>query len=76
MISAISYRGPDERGIFADDRAGLGHARLSIIDLVTGQQPMANADQTAFLSFNGEIFNYVELRQELIGRGHLIRNSL
>jgi asparagine synthase (glutamine-hydrolysing) len=70
MISAISHRGPDEQGLFVDDRAGLGHARLSIIDLVTGHQPMANADRTVFLSFNGEIFNYVELRQELIARGH------
>jgi asparagine synthase (glutamine-hydrolysing) len=70
MISAISHRGPDDQGIFVDDKVGLGHARLSIIDLVSGRQPMANADQTIFVSFNGEIFNYVELRQELIDRGH------
>ena len=70
MISAIAHRGPDEQGLYFDDEAGLGHARLSIIDLATGRQPMANADRTIFLSFNGEIFNYVELRQELIERGH------
>ncbi len=70
MISAMSHRGPDEQGIFVDDGVGLGHARLSIIDLATGRQPMANADRTVFLSFNGEIFNYVELREELIARGH------
>ncbi|MGB9116361.1 asparagine synthase (glutamine-hydrolyzing) [Bradyrhizobium sp.] len=70
MISAISHRGPDERGVFVDRGTGLGHVRLSIIDLATGRQPMANVDRTVFLSFNGEIFNYVELRQELIARGH------
>jgi asparagine synthase (glutamine-hydrolysing) len=70
MISAIAHRGPDAQGFFLDERAGLAHARLSIIDLASGQQPMANADQTVFLSFNGEIFNYLELRQELIARGH------
>lgn len=70
MIAAVSHRGPDERGIFVHHGTGLGHARLSIIDLATGRQPMANSERTIFLSFNGEIFNYVELRQELIARGH------
>ena len=75
MISAMSHRGPDEQGIFVDDGVGLGHARLSIIDLATGRQPMANADRTVFLSFNGEIFNYVELREGIASRLTLIPRS-
>jgi asparagine synthase (glutamine-hydrolysing) len=70
MIGAIAYRGPDAQGFFVGEEVGLGHARLSIIDLASGQQPMANADQTVWLSFNGEIFNYIELRNDLIARGH------
>ncbi len=75
MIDAIRHRGPDAQGVFADETAGLGHARLSIIDVAHGQQPMANGDQTIWLSFNGEIFNYVELRAELIARGHRFRTD-
>ncbi len=67
------HRGPDELGIYLDDRAGLAHARLSIIDLASGQQPMSNPDGTLWLSFNGEIFNYLELREELIALGHRFR---
>jgi len=69
MIGAIAHRGPDAQGFFLDDEIALGHARLSILDLAAGQQPMANADKSVWLSFNGEIFNYVELRDELIARG-------
>jgi hypothetical protein len=65
MIGAIRHRGPDEFGVYRDERAGLGHARLSIIDLATGQQPLSNEDGTIWIVFNGEIFNYVELRAEL-----------
>lgn len=67
------HRGPDELGIYLDDRAGLAHARLSIIDLASGQQPMANTEETLWISFNGEIFNYLELRDELISLGHTFR---
>src|SRR5437763_10082447 len=70
MVDAIGHRGPDARGVVVRDGVGLGHARLSIIDLSSGQQPMANADGTVIVSFNGEIFNYLELRDELIARGH------
>ena len=70
MTDAVRHRGPDDAGLYLDGRVGLGHARLSIIDLSGGQQPMANADGTVWVSFNGEIFNYVELREELIARGH------
>ncbi|MCA9605086.1 MAG: asparagine synthase (glutamine-hydrolyzing) [Myxococcales bacterium] len=69
MASAMRHRGPDELGIYRDARAGLAHARLSIIDLATGQQPMSSADGTLHVSFNGEIFNYVELREELVAQG-------
>ncbi len=70
MASAIYHRGPDEFGIYRDDRAGLAHSRLSIIDLTTGQQPMSDESETAWIIFNGEVFNYVELREELVALGH------
>jgi asparagine synthase (glutamine-hydrolysing) len=73
MIGALRHRGPDEFGIYRDHEAGLGHARLSIIDLATGQQPLSNETDTLWVTFNGEIFNYVELREELEARGHRFR---
>ena len=75
MVGAIAHRGPDDRGVFVDDNVGLGHARLSIIDVASGAQPMANADGTVHVAFNGEIFNYVELRADLIARGHRFRTE-
>jgi asparagine synthase (glutamine-hydrolysing) len=73
MAGMLRHRGPDEFGIYRDALAGLAHARLSIIDLSTGQQPLSNEDGTIWLVFNGEIFNYVELREELIAKGHRFR---
>ena len=70
MLAMIRHRGPDEFGIYLDGPVGLGNARLSIIDLSTGQQPISNEDGTLWIVFNGEIFNYVELRPELEARGH------
>ena len=70
MLAMIRHRGPDQFGIYCDGRVGLGSARLSIIDLNTGQQPIPNEDGTLWIVFNGEIFNYVELRPELEARGH------
>ncbi len=70
MINIIRHRGPDEFGAFFDDRCALGQARLSIIDLSTGSQPLSNEDGTLWISFNGEIYNYVELRPELEKLGH------
>jgi asparagine synthase (glutamine-hydrolysing) len=70
MLGMIRHRGPDQFGIYRDGQVGLGSARLSIIDLSTGQQPIANADGTLWIVFNGEIFNHPELRRELEGRGH------
>jgi asparagine synthase (glutamine-hydrolysing) len=73
MVGALRHRGPDEFGLYRDRRAALGHARLSIIDLATGQQPLCNEDGSLWVVFNGEIFNYVELRAELIALGHRFR---
>jgi asparagine synthase (glutamine-hydrolysing) len=73
MIGTIRHRGPDEYGLYKDTRAGLVHARLSIIDLQTGQQPMCNEDHTLWIVFNGEIFNFIELKAELETLGHRFR---
>jgi len=73
MIDRIRYRGPDESGIHLDGPIGLGHCRLSIIDLASGQQPMHSGDGNLVVVFNGEIYNHVELRQDLERRGHRFR---
>src|SRR5512136_1456741 len=70
MLAMIRHRGPDGFGIYLDDNVGLGSARLSIIDLSSGDQPISNEDGTIWIVFNGEIFNYVELRPALEARGH------
>jgi len=70
MLSMIRHRGPDEFGMYLDSFVGLGSARLSIIDLATGQQPISNEDESCWIVFNGEIFNYIELRQYLETQGH------
>lgn len=70
MLARIQHRGPDEFGLFRDDWCGLGNARLSIIDLSSGQQPISNEDGSLWIVFNGEIYNYVELRPQLESRGH------
>ena len=69
MLAALRHRGPDGEGTCHGDGFGFAHTRLSIIDLSAGAQPMANDDETVWITFNGEIFNYVELREELIARG-------
>jgi len=70
MIGMLYHRGPDGNGFYADDKVGLAHARLSIIDLEGGWQPIHNEDKTVWVVFNGEIFNYIELRQSLEQEGH------
>lgn len=73
MIATLKHRGPDGFGFYSDERVGLAHARLSIIDLATGDQPISNEDGTVWTVFNGEIFNYVELRADLERAGHVFR---
>src|ERR1044071_4415642 len=75
MLSLLRHRGPDEFGILLDRETGLGNARLSIIDLAGGSQPITNEDNSLWIVFNGEIFNYLELRRELQSRGHVFRTS-
>jgi asparagine synthase (glutamine-hydrolysing) len=70
MNRAIIHRGPDEDGFYVDENVGLAMRRLSIIDLASGQQPMHNEDKSKWLIFNGEIYNYQELREGLLERGH------
>jgi len=65
MSVVLKHRGPDEDGVYIGGQAGLGHRRLSIIDLSSGQQPLSNEDRTIWISFNGEIYNYRELQQDL-----------
>ncbi|MDQ3003547.1 MAG: asparagine synthase (glutamine-hydrolyzing), partial [Fibrobacterota bacterium] len=73
MTRALEHRGPDEEGYHVEGRIGLGQRRLSIIDLAGGHQPIYNEDGTVCVVFNGEIFNYLELRRELEGKGHRFR---
>jgi asparagine synthase (glutamine-hydrolysing) len=70
MLGLIHHRGPEGSGIYLDDQAGLAHARLRIIDLAGGDQPIHNEDGTIWIVYNGEVFNYPDLRQELLARGH------
>lgn len=70
MTEVITHRGPDSDGFFLDDRISMGFRRLSIIDLEAGSQPIYNEDKSLVLTFNGEIYNYRDLRKELIAAGH------
>jgi asparagine synthase (glutamine-hydrolysing) len=70
MAGVLAHRGPDGYGLYRDDRAGLAHTRLSIVDRAGGAQPMADETGRYWLSFNGEIFNHIELRAELTAKGH------
>jgi asparagine synthase (glutamine-hydrolysing) len=77
MCESVSHRGPDGDGIFIDQhhRVGLGHRRLSIVDLATGGQPMTNEAEDVWLVFNGEIYNYADLKQELTAKGYRFRTT-
>ena len=70
MVGMLAHRGPDGRGLHVEPSAALAHARLSVIDLAGGAQPMTNEDGSLWITFNGEIFNYLELREDLLSRGH------
>ena len=75
MIEAVRHRGPDDQGIWTDQVCGLAHARLSIIDLSpAAHQPMGSADGRIWISYNGEIYNFMELRKELEARGYIFRS--
>jgi len=75
MTDVIRHRGPDDEGIYTDGPCGIGMRRLSIIDLNTGHQPISNEDGSVWVVFNGEIYQYHELRQDLIARGHQFRTT-
>lgn len=75
MARSISHRGPDDEGYFISGSLGLGFRRLSIIDLSGGHQPMSDAEESVWLVFNGEIYNYQELRSDLQSRGHVFRTN-
>ncbi|MBW1806381.1 MAG: asparagine synthase (glutamine-hydrolyzing) [Deltaproteobacteria bacterium] len=75
MTRSFTYRGPDDEGVFASPPIGLGHRRLSIIDLSpSGHQPMCNEDESIWLVFNGEIYDFEELREELKSKGHRLKS--
>lgn len=71
MVSKLAHRGPDGAGIILKDMVGLGHRRLSIIDLATGDQPMSNSDGSIWITYNGEIYNFIDVRSILEARGYV-----
>ena len=75
MMDRIKHRGPDSDGMYVDDDIALGFRRLSIIDLKNGSQPIFNEDSSLVMVFNGEIYNYRQLREELIKKGHTFRTE-
>jgi asparagine synthase (glutamine-hydrolysing) len=75
MLDPIRHRGPDDEGVYCGRQITLGHRRLSIIDLSTGHQPLSNEDGSVWITFNGEIYNYRELRPYLLERGHKFRTE-
>src|SRR5436190_5875650 len=75
MLATLRHRGPDDEGVWTDGLAGLAHARLSIIDLsAAGHQPIASADEQVWLTYNGEIYNFPEIRAELVALGYVFRS--
>jgi asparagine synthase (glutamine-hydrolysing) len=75
MTRTLHHRGPDGEGYYFDQHAGLGHRRLSIIDLDAGKQPMCNEDESVWVTFNGEIYNYLDLRKDLLAKGHQFKTE-
>ena len=75
MMDSMSHRGPDDEGMYIFKNIGLGHKRLSIIDLYAGKQPISNEDKQIWIVFNGEIYNYKELQLELKNRGHIFKTN-
>jgi len=75
MLGRIKHRGPDESGIYSSEDVAIGNVRLSIIDISSGQQPLSNSDNTIWIAFNGEIFNYIELRADLKKKGYQFKTQ-
>lgn len=75
MLDTVRHRGPDDEGVYLNGPVGLGHRRLSIIDLGSGHQPLSNEDGTVWIVFNGEIYNYRELRTYLLDKGHVLKTQ-
>lgn len=75
MSNALTHRGPDDEGYYLSGPLGFGFRRLSIIDLVGGHQPMSDSEKSVWVIFNGEIYNFIELRRELEGYGHIFRTK-
>ncbi|WP_179334664.1 asparagine synthase (glutamine-hydrolyzing) [Winogradskyella costae] len=75
MLTRIKHRGPDESGIYISEAASLGSVRLSIVDLATGTMPLSNSNDSLWIVFNGEIFNHIELREELIAKNHTFKTQ-
>src|SRR5437016_4812918 len=73
MRDVITHRGPDDAGTYVDGQIGLGHRRLSIVDVAAGHQPMTNEDGRLRITYNGEIYNHADFREELERRGHVYR---
>lgn len=75
MLDCMKHRGPDDSGVFVDQSFTMGMRRLSIIDLKSGHQPISNEDERLVIVFNGEIYNYIELREDLLSKGHLFKTN-
>ncbi|MEE9181992.1 MAG: asparagine synthetase B, partial [candidate division NC10 bacterium] len=75
MLRVLKHRGPDDMGSYEEPAVGLGMTRLAIIDLAGGRQPMTNEDDSLWIVFNGEIYNYRELRHDLEAKGHRFRSQ-
>src|SRR5262249_39704858 len=73
MRDILTHRGPDDAGLHVEECAALAHRRLSIVDLAAGHQPLANEDETVWVTFNGEIYNHRDIRRDLEARGHRYR---
>src|SRR5689334_1899658 len=73
MRDVITHRGPDDEGIYIDENVGLGHRRLSIVDVASGHQPMTNEDGSLYIIYNGEVYNHADYREDLESRGHVYR---
>ena len=75
MLTRIKHRGPDQSGIYINKKVAIGSVRLSVIDIVTGGMPLSNGDESLWIVFNGEIFNYTELKDDLIKRNHVFKTT-